>query len=629
MELAAARGQRLASVLVGAAVAFALAALVLSYVADTVLEPRPFADRAVAALRSPAVQEDVAERLSDAIINASGGDLAAVGPLVRSVSSGIVASGAFSALVRHAMLDIHRSIVAHDGRTIRLNVGDAAVLAEAALQRLNPGLAKSIGAERIASLVKLQPAGALLRIVRLAARARTAAWVLAALAVLAAIGGLAAAPDRRLAAFRLGLWLAAGALVLVALLAIGRLIAEQSVPNQHRGVAGAVWSAFLGGLRTQALWLAAGGAVCAAAASGRVQPMRLDQRLLARLRLLTAQPGSRGTRLALAGGAIALALALLLAPLQTLTLAAQAAGLLLLYRGIEALLVETAPASGAASARPPQRRARARPSLRLGGSRRVLAPVLAVLALAVVAVLIIRGGGDGAPAQAATGCNGHVSLCDRRLEEVTLPATHNSMASTTIPSWLFGQQDGTISEQLDDGVRGLLIDSYHGSAVAGGVRTDLQRETGAKRKLAEAEVGEPEVAAALRIRERLAPQGAGKPGIFLCHTFCELGAVPMPSALADIRRFLVEHPGEVLVLINQDEGVTPKEVEKQFRAAGLLGLVYKGPPGPFPTLRQMIDNDERLVVLSENEADPAVPWYHRAYDHALQETPYRFRSAWS
>jgi hypothetical protein len=32
-------------------------------------------------------------------------------------------------------------------------------------------------------------------------------------------------------------------------------------------------------------------------------------------------------------------------------------------------------------------------------------------------------------------------------------------------------------------------------------------------------------------------------------------------------------------------------------------------------------------VLSENEADPAVPWYHRAYDHALQETPYRFRSA--
>jgi hypothetical protein len=88
----------------------------------------------------------------------------------------------------------------------------------------------------------------------------------------------------------------------------------------------------------------------------------------------------------------------------------------------------------------------------------------------------------------------------------------------------------------------------------------------------------------------------------------------------------VSHPGEVVVVINQDEGVTPTDIQKAFERAGLLDLVYRGPLGPFPTLRQMIDSNQRLVVMAENDAGD-IPWYRLAYAHALQETPFRFTSA--
>jgi hypothetical protein len=41
----------------------------------------------------------------------------------------------------------------------------------------------------------------------------------------------------------------------------------------------------------------------------------------------------------------------------------------------------------------------------------------------------------------------------------------------------------------------------------------------------------------------------------------------------------------------------------------------------------MIDSAERLLVMAENDAGTDIPWYHLAYQHARQETPYRFRSA--
>jgi hypothetical protein len=102
--------------------------------------------------------------------------------------------------------------------------------------------------------------------------------------------------------------------------------------------------------------------------------------------------------------------------------------------------------------------------------------------------------------------------------------------------------------------------------------------------------------------------------------------VPLSEALSDLRTFLVSNPGEVVIVINQDEGVTPADIERAFDQAGLLDLVYRGPFGPFPTLREMIDSGQRLVVMAENDAGD-IPWYPLAYGDALQETPFTFRSA--
>ena len=51
-------------------------------------------------------------------------------------------------------------------------------------------------------------------------------------------------------------------------------------------------------------------------------------------------------------------------------------------------------------------------------------------------------------------CDGHAELCDRPLNEVALPATHNSM-SVPLPGWYSADAGAPIGAQLHDGIRGL------------------------------------------------------------------------------------------------------------------------------------------------------------------------------
>jgi hypothetical protein len=126
----------------------------------------------------------------------------------------------------------------------------------------------------------------------------------------------------------------------------------------------------------------------------------------------------------------------------------------------------------------------------------------------------------------------------------------------------------------------------------------------------------------MRIRDRLTGPPTGPRAPYLCHGFCELGAVPLATMLAGVREFLVQNPGEVLLFVIEDY-VAPQDVEAAFREAGLLRLLYRGPVRrPFPTLREMIDSDQRLVVFAEKDAH-GVPWYRPAFE-TIQETPYTF-----
>ena len=223
---------------------------------------------------------------------------------------------------------------------------------------------------------------------------------------------------------------------------------------------------------------------------------------------------------------------------------------------------------------------------------------MAVVVAAGAALVIADPFDDDAPQ--ATGCNGSEQLCDRTLDKVAFAATHNSMSAADEPGWRFAQQEKGIPAQLEAGVRGLLIDTYYGVQTSRGVQNI---------PIAQAE-------------ERLGRLPRGR-DVYLCHTLCAFGATRATDALRSVREFLESHPREVLVMSIEDY-VRPRDIAAAFEESGLARHVWRGPVEPrLPTLREMVDSDQRVLVVTENRTDDAVPWLHAQFD-LFQETPYRF-----
>jgi len=113
-----------------------------------------------------------------------------------------------------------------------------------------------------------------------------------------------------------------------------------------------------------------------------------------------------------------------------------------------------------------------------------------------------------------------------------------------------------------------------------------------------------------------------KSELYFCHGFCELGAYPVGPTLTAMRDFMVGHPDEVVILVIEDY-VSPEELKQAFDQAGLTEMVYTGAvTPPWPTLRQLIDQNQRLIVFLES-GNPGVPWMHPTQGF-VQETPYTF-----
>ena len=85
-------------------------------------------------------------------------------------------------------------------------------------------------------------------------------------------------------------------------------------------------------------------------------------------------------------------------------------------------------------------------------------------------------------------------------------------------------------------------------------------------------MGEPVVATATRIRNRIGSRPRGRRQVFLCHTFCEVGATSAVAALRVVHRFLVRRPEEVVVLVIQD-ATSPADTAAAVRASGLIDEV--------------------------------------------------------
>jgi hypothetical protein len=254
-------------------------------------------------------------------------------------------------------------------------------------------------------------------------------------------------------------------------------------------------------------------------------------------------------------------------------------------------------------------------------ARWAVAALLALIAAGVVLVLLDRPAGRGHGEASASSCNGAAVLCGRRLDEVIFPGTHNSFAASEEPGWHFASQRHGISRQLDDGIRALLLDVHYGvyDPSTGRVRTDLAAEGSDRNKVAQQVPRR-----ALRVADRIAGEVGvgrlnGKPEPYLCHTLCELGAEPLDRELEVIRRFLEDHPDQVLIVIVEDY-IPPSTIERAFERAGLTRYVATlDRREPSPTLRTLIASGRRLVVFAEEKGgSPA--WYMPAFSF-IQDTP--------
>lgn len=620
------RWRRLAaSALVVLASLAILLALVAAYAREAAVDSDQFANRATAALRDDSVRALIAQKVTDDVVLKNKADLIAARPLIESVASEVVGGRAFTGLFRNAVRDLHRALFKRDKNTVTLTIADVGTVLAAALEQVRPPLARRLRSTERVEVVRDDIGSLSATLADIAERVRLLAIFLIVLSLALVAGALVVSPDRRRTVIELGVGAAVAGGLLVVAYAIARSAAVNHVDGpDEQAAARAVWDAFLGDLRTEAWILAGSGAVVAAAASSLVKPLPFGEPLRVAGAWLAREP-ERPLWRALRGLAFAAAgVAVLVERDAALTLLLSVLGIYLIYEGASAILRLVYSPEEHAAVHDDAAAAQLPPAEVRRSHRRRIATALIPAAAIVVAVAVFLGSGGTTTAAPAGGpCNGHEELCDRPLDEVAMVATHNSM-SVPLPGWFSASQEVPIADQLRDGVRGLLIDTHYADLLPNGkVRTFFGSTEELRRRAMVDGVSEESVEAALRIRDRLGFEGEGERGMYLCHSFCELGATKLEPVLENIRTFLVANPGAVLVVINQDY-VKPEDFVGAVKDAQLDELAYTGPVGRrWPTLREMIDSGERVVFLAENHAGGA-PWYHLAYASITEETPYAF-----
>jgi len=614
------RGRRIAAVALAVLAALALLlALVSGYAWRAVFDSDQFADRATVALGNQAVRDEAGRRITDELV-AADPDLVAVRPVLEAVVSGIAGGGAFQDLFRAGVRDLHRTILKRDEDTVTLTLADIGTTIRGALEAFQPKLAKKIPPGIETNLLESDPPKVLVDIAQFGDDTQWLPIALLIVGLLAAIGALRVAVDPRRAGVAIGVSLALVAVLTIVGLQAGRAILLTSLDDQGlRDAAAAVWAAYMDDLRTALFLLAGCGAVIAAAASSLLRPVDVGAQLRRGWGAATAEPQRRGWRAIRAVVLIVLGIVIVIDTGAFLSLVALVVGLYIAYAGVAELMRLTLPAPDEAAA-----------DQRIGRSALIATAIVAGAIFAAGAIFIGVGGiSERSEAIETVGCNGSEELCDRPFDKVAFPATHNAMSAATNQRWLFAQQGHGFADQLHDGIRGLLIDAHYGDPTKGGVvKTDLSDISRGERKTYEEELGPQALDAALRIRDRIVDSPVtGDRGVYLCHRFCELGALPIDEAFGQYRDFLAANPDEVLA-IDIEDYVEPADIAAAVKRTGLDEYVYKGPLGdPWPTLQDMIDSGGRVVMLAENEGGGrAYRWYHPAYKKLLQETPYSFKT---
>jgi hypothetical protein len=577
-----------------------------------------FGDRAAASLSDPRVAAFAADRITNAVLEQSP-DLTAVRPLILGVTEGLTASASMRGLIRTAARSAHQTFFAEGTRQIVLSVPDVGILLRSAFERASPKLAERIPDQIQSIAASLDTSGSTQIVVGAWELREELSWLVTILFLTGPLLlgiGILLAEDRRHGLVGAGVVLLGAGLLVTAALPLGSMAISRFAEDSLTGGALAgLWNTCLAGLTAWGMLFGGLGLLFTAAATSLLDTFEPLVWLRRAGQAIGEPPPSRRGRLAWGLGVFGAGLLAALAPrpvLSGLVILAGTAIALVGAREIFRLLLESVETSPALA--------------RTGGARRTLLRTVFVvgLALAVATLwLVLRNPLSAPPPTSVGACNGQQALCERRVEEVAFAGAHNAMSNAEIPDWMFPHHQRAIPRQLRDGVRALLIDVHYGFPGASRIKTDLSGDR-PTREILEAALGTEGLEAAMRIRSRLVGADEGSRGLYLCHGFCEIGAYELTPTLGEIRSFLVQHPGEVLLIVVEDY-VTPEDLAAAFADSHLDDFVYHGPAGPpWPELYELVASGQNLLVFLES-GRPGVSWLRPAFQH-IQETPYTFHA---
>jgi hypothetical protein len=592
------------------------------YAREEIFDPDAFAQHASESLGDDRVNAAVANPIVDEVIKVGPDQLINARPLLTAAARGVLGSQPFREAFRDAAARVHRQLFSRERDELILNIADAGAIVIDAVKSISPQTAKQIPKDLEPGLIEVTRSDFAIQTVRTAEDVRFLGLFLPFLGLVLLAGSVAVAPDRRR-----GVVAASAAVAIACAVGVIALVIGRSVLLSHfdgdvtRDAIAAVFDNFLGGLGDWFLGVGVAAIVLAAAAStvGEVEATAPVRRVWERV---IRTPESTAWRTIRAVALLIVSVFVVVSPDLALNVVAVVLGAYGLFFAVSEILFMLAPPPPEAERVRLQKRIRVRAAVLTGGA----------LVAALVVVLVLLIGGDGEvkrPAGPVEACNGYPKLCDRQVNEIAFPGAHNAMSAADADFFAPNQETG-IPKQLDNGVRALLIDAHYGiKAPDGTVVTDLERERDGKATEAIREqFGDAAVKRVEQIGKRVAKADeGGERGTYLCHIVCELGATQLTNALTDVREFLDTHPDEFLIVVIEDY-VAPEDVQKAFQDSGLVRYTYVHDRNtPFPTLRELIESDKRILVMAEKDnGGGSIPWYHDGFE-LMQETPYTFKSA--
>jgi hypothetical protein len=604
--------------------------LLASWAATVVYDSDSFADRSVALLDDPEVRRELADRLTEELARAGNQNAVNFRPAFQLATEAAIDTDTFRSLFRTAVKRTHQAVLASNvGDTTGLDLSDSVTIIVSNLSLPSsaaPGQNRDDGLDN--SLRDVTQRLSDLRVWSWQDFAGTVTLVgLVGGPVLAAIA-IAVSSDRRRTVRRLGWGVLVTGLVLAALVPIAQFVAGSRISDGplSRAVAAGLGNV-MADLRTMGLWVAVYGLILAAATRAGRKPLPTPARAWTRFRAwIDRRRATTGGTVVVGAGALVLGMYLVSSPQLVLTQLVMAAGIWLSYLGVAALmrLVQTRPAAVVVSPATATRLRRRR-LLTVGAVALVM-----LVALGVGAYVTTNRAGTAAEAAGAPECNGEAALCDVPLNLAMYAGAHNAMSSALYPGWLFAEQTSTLTGQLDAGIRALLIDSHYGipstARLPGSETTVVITDRAAELATPPGDTYDPAIAArAQQVAANAPPRAGAERAVYLCHNFCEMGAVSFTDQMVAVRRWLERNPEEVVFLVIEDH-TTPADTAAALTAAGLSDRAWTlDASQPIPKLGDLVDAGRNVVIFAENGGPGSPDWYQPAYAW-FQETPYTWRS---